>query len=128
MPGEVWALLGVLVTAVVALLRERVASTSSPYEAMAKRLAYVEAKAAQVPSLTARLELLSSWIDEAAAWMVEVEAAWKDQTGEHYIPAPPLPPPPTDRRLWDFGPPSDGERRGRSRRRRRGVASDDDWV
>lgn len=114
--GTTVALLTALIAAVGAYVRERMKSRATPYEQMAKRLAQVEEQAASLPVIEARMEILSQWADEAALWMAEVEHAYAEETGEHYVPPAPLPPPPwigTDRRRRDLGPPFGGIERRR---------------
>ena len=103
LPGEIWALAGIIVTALIAYIRERLTAQASPYDQMANRLARVEEKAELVAPLTARMSILVDWVEDAASWMTEIEAAWHDEFGEHYIPAPPLPPPRWERREQDIG-------------------------
>lgn len=109
LPGEVWALIGILVTTVGALIRERYkvnkSTTSSPYEAMADRLEKVERRAAMVPELTARFSILADWATDAAKWMTQVYEAYEEDTGVPFFPPPPVPPPHWDRRTIDTGPP-----------------------
>ena len=109
-PGEISGTTIALITAVIAAvgayLRERMKSRATPYEQMAKRLAQVEEQAASLPVIEARMEILMQWAGEAARWMAEVEHAYAEETGEHFVPPAPLPPPPwVERRFVEgFGP------------------------
>ena len=112
LPGEMWALAGVILTGLLAYIREKMKTQSSPYAAMAKRLEKVEEKADVLPELNARFSILATWASEANDWMVEIYEAYKDDTGVRYFPPPPTPPPHWDRRIIDIGPPvGDTERR-----------------
>ena len=118
LPRELWAFLGIVVGGFLAWLRERYKTdaniTSSPYEAMATRLERVEQRAAIVPELTARFSILADWATEAADWMEEIYNAYEQETGMHYFPPPPHPPPSWDRRVMNYGPPPGyGDRRSK---------------
>lgn len=101
-PPELWALAGVLVTAVAAVIREHVnksgTSKQSPYESMAARLEQVERKAELVPVLNARMIVMTDWSKKAAKWMEDAGGAYYAETGMHLFPPAPLPPPDFDER------------------------------
>lgn len=111
--GFIGAAFALLSNVVVQALRNRshmADRTASPYGDMAQRLSVVEAKAAHVPTLEAKLWMFHLWSLDVLEWATQVREIVNGTFGDEL---PPMPSPPNvaDRRVFTAGPPFGRDRR-----------------